>query len=39
MPGNDRRAALLSGIEKIRKLIASFFGTFAQHRVNSGLCF
>jgi hypothetical protein len=31
MSGNDRGAALLSRVKKIRQLIAGFFGTLAQH--------
>src|SRR6266700_5278828 len=34
MSGNDRRAALLGCIEKIRKLIASFFCTLTQDEVH-----
>jgi hypothetical protein len=31
MAGNDRRSALLGRIQEIGKLVAGFFGTFAQH--------
>src|SRR5258705_4855992 len=34
MSGNDRRTALLGSLEKIRKLIASFFRAFAQDEVH-----
>lgn len=34
MFGNDRRTALLGRIEKVRELVAGFFGAFTQDNVH-----